>query len=128
MKKALFVLMAAVISLSVHAQLVHTQWKGAIYGDNPRNTLLKFSKDTATLYDAANGQVIETMTYKLKGNQFTLLKIYGQSDCDTHTTGSYTFSIKTGVMKVAVSADDCYDRSSALDKTSWQKTKYRASR
>jgi hypothetical protein len=120
MKKIMFILLISVISVSVHAQFAKTKWTGAIKGDNAQKATLKFSKDTLVLA-AADGSVIETMSFSVKNNILTIKKIAGQSDCDTATPGKYTFEIKNGTLNFSAASDACYDRSSALDKTVWKK-------
>jgi hypothetical protein len=120
MKKTMSILLVLLVSMSVNAQLTHTKWKGTIKGDNPQEGTLKFTKDTLVLY-AADGSVIETMTCKIADNVFSVKKVTGQSDCDTHTAGSYKFVIKAGTMSLSLASDACGDRSSALDKTQWVK-------
>jgi hypothetical protein len=124
MKTVIFMLATLVVSVYVDAQLGHTKWKGAIKGDNPQGAIFKFSKDTLVLYAVADGSVIETMACKMDDKTFTVIKSSGQSDCDTVTPGKYKFEINAGVIDVYVLSDNCGDRSSALDKTSWVKVKY----
>jgi len=123
MKKIIFILLATFLLKPAMAQLKNTRWEGAIKGDNARNTTLDFKKDTLVLYGASNNDVIETMTYTIKGNTFTIKKIDGQSDCDNTSAGKYGFEIKGDKMLIKLISDACYDRSSALDKTDWTKTK-----
>ena len=121
MKKIVFILIISFVTASVNAQLSHTKWKGAIKGDNPQGAMLKFGKDTLILYAAKDGSVIETMKYSVKEGVLTMIKISGQSDCDNKTYGNYKFVIKDGMLNMTVTSDNCYDRSSALDKTVWKK-------
>ena len=76
------------------AQLKNTRWEGAIKGDNPRNAMLDFKKDTLILYAASNNEIVETMTYTINGNTFTVKKVEGQSDCDNTIPMKYRFEIK----------------------------------
>ncbi len=122
MKKIIFVLLVSVVSISVQAQLSHTAWKGAIKGDNPQSAVLKFGRDTLIL-SAADGSTIETMKYSVKDNILSIRKLSGQSDCDNITVGKYKFDIKDGTATITLVADNCPDRSSALDKTAWKKAK-----
>jgi hypothetical protein len=121
--KIIFILLATFILKPAFAQLKNTRWAGAIKGDNPRNTILDFKKDTLILYAASNNEIVETMTYTINGNAFTVKKIAGQSDCDNTTTGKYRFEIKGGKMLIKLISDACDDRSSALDITNWIKVK-----
>jgi len=121
--KIIFILLATFILKPAFAQLKNTRWGGAIKGDNPRNTILDFKKDTLILYAASNNEIVETMTYHINGNAFTIKKIAGQSDCDNTTAGKYGFEIKGGKMLIKLISDACDDRSSALDITNWTKLK-----
>jgi len=123
MKKIIFILLATFLLKPAIAQLKNTRWEGAIKGDNPRNTILDFKKDTLILYAASNNEIVETMTYTANGTTFTIKKIEGQSDCDNTTPGKYGFQIKGGKMLIKLISDVCNDRSSALDVTNWTKLK-----
>ena len=123
MKKISFLLLATFLLKPVIAQLKNTRWEGAIKGDNPRNTILDFKKDTVILYAAPGNEIVETMAYTIKGNTFTVKKIEGQSDCDNTTPGKYGFEIKGDKMLIKLISDVCDDRSSALDITNWIKVK-----
>lgn len=123
MKKIIFILLATFLLKPVIAQLKNTRWEGAIKGDNPRNAILDFKKDTLILYGASNNEIVETMMYTINGNTFTVKKIEGQSDCDNTTQGKYGLEIKGDKMLIKLISDMCNDRSSALDKTKWTKLK-----
>ena len=123
MKKIIFILLATFILKPAFAQLKNTRWEGAVKGDNPRNAILDFKKDTLILYAASNNEIVETMTYTINGNAFTVKKIEGQSDCDNTTPGKYGFEIKGDKMLIKLINDPCNDRSSALDTTTWTKWK-----
>jgi hypothetical protein len=118
MKKAI-ILLLLILPFSLVAQLRNSSWKGAIKGDNPRDVVLNFTKDSATLLDASGKSVIERMTYVAKGTEVTLRKIDGQSDCDNSVVGRYKFSISKGNLLISLLADPCDDRSSALNATKW---------
>src|ERR1700722_8849712 len=121
MKTFIFILFATIASASSFAQLQNTSWIGTIKGDNPRNAILGFKKDTVILYTVSDSEIVERMTYTLSGTTFTVKKIDGQSDCDNTTPGKYGFVIKDGKMLVKLFSDACNDRSSALDTTKWRK-------
>jgi hypothetical protein len=123
MKKIIFILLATFLLKPAIAQLKNTRWEAAIKGDNPRNTILDFKKDTVILYAASNNEIVETMTYTVSGHTFTVKKIEGQSDCDNTTPGRYGFEIKGDKMLIKLISDVCNDRSSALDITTWTKMK-----
>ncbi len=121
MKKIIFILFATITVRAGFAQLKNTRWDGAIKGDNPRNAILDFKKDTLILYAASGNEVQETMTYITFSNIFTIRKIDGVSDCGTSTPGKYEFEIKGDKMLIKLIDDPCQDRSSALDATNWTK-------
>jgi hypothetical protein len=124
MKEIIFILIATFLLQPAIAQLKNTRWEGSIKGDNPRNTMLDFKKDTLILYSASGNEVVERMTYTATGNTFTIKKIEGQSDCDSTTPGKYGFQIKGDKMQIKLISDVCYDRSSALDITNWTKQEH----
>ena len=123
MKKIFFILITTVLSATTIAQLKNTRWKGAIKGDNPRNVILDFKKDTVVLYTVSDSEIVETMTYTINNGAFIVKKINGQSDCDNTTPGKYGFTIKGDKMFIKLITDVCSDRSSALDTTHWTKWK-----
>jgi hypothetical protein len=123
MKTIIFILAATFLSASAFAQLQNTSWEGTIKGDNPRNAILGFKKDTVILYTVSDSEVVERMTYTTSGSTFTVKKIDGQSDCDNTTPGKYGFVLKGGKMFIKLISDACNDRSSALDTTKWRKWK-----
>jgi len=122
MKKVMIVLLMTCIGFAAKAQLVHTTWKGNIKGDAAQACTIKFGKDTVVLY-GNDGGVIETMKYMAnpKSLVLTLTKIAGQSDCNTTDAGKYKMVVSGNSLSLAVTADNCGDRSVALDKTVWTK-------
>jgi hypothetical protein len=63
MKKTIIIVLAALISISGFSQLSNTRWKGTIKGDNPRNVILDFKKDTVLLYTVSDSEMVERMTF-----------------------------------------------------------------
>jgi hypothetical protein len=123
MKTIIFILLATMASATSFAQIQNTSWIGTIKGDNPRNAILSFKKDTVILYTASDSEVVETMTYTTSGSTFSVKKIDGQSDCDDTTPGKYGFVFQDGKLFIKLISDACNDRSSALDTTKWRKWK-----
>jgi hypothetical protein len=123
MKKLIFIPLISLFSFSLSAQLKNTRWKGTIKGDNSRNVILDFKKDTVTIYTVSDSEIVEIMTYSMNETSFTVNKVTGQSDCDNNTPGKYRFTIKSDKMSIALIKDACYDRSSALDTTKWTRWK-----
>lgn len=123
MKKILFISWIAVASLSSSAQLKYTKWRGTIRGDNPRNVILDFRKDTVLLFTVSDEQLVESMTYTADNKTFTVNKIDGQSDCDNSTPGKYGFTMSGDRLFVKLISDQCSDRYTALDTTRWLRWK-----
>ncbi len=123
MKNIIFAFFLIFSSVSLVAQIRNTSWKGAIKGDNPRDVILDFHKDSITVYSATDNSVVERMIYSAKNGVITLHKVDGQSDCDNEIVGKYRFVVKSGKLFVTLLRDSCDDRSSALNSTKWTKSK-----
>ncbi len=123
MKKAFIISLALFASVTVHAQLKNTKWKGTIQADNKIDVVFNYSNDTLDVSNTADGSNIETMTYTVKDSILTLQKIYGKSDCDGTGTGKYRFEIKDELLYITLISDVCNDRSSALNNSKWTKMK-----
>ena len=121
MKKLFLSIFVLVASVTVKAQLANTRWKDTLKLDNPTEVIFDFGEDTLVVTAVADGSLIETMTYTVEGSVFTIKKINGQSDCDASVLGKYKFDIKGKDMYVTLVSDDCNDRSSVLDKTTFVK-------
>lgn len=120
MKITVFVLFTLFSANRLLAQLINTQWKTRIDINGPVGVILDFKKDTCSLYTIADSTIIETMTYVVKDSVITLHKIDGQSDCDNSTPGTYKFAATNNILVLHMVSDNCDDRSSAIDNTSWQ--------
>jgi hypothetical protein len=123
MKKLLLILLVSFMSVSLQAQLSNTRWKGRLKGDYPRSVILDFKTNNFNIYMISDSSMVERMTYTITGNELTVKKVDGQSDCDNTVTGKYQFRIKKDSMVISKLSDECYDRSSAFDQTKWVKWK-----
>lgn len=123
MKKIMSLLTFLILSAPLFAQLENTRWKAKLIINEPINVIFNFKKDTLLVYTLADSTMIETMNYTKDDTSFTLKKIDGQSDCDNSTPGKYRFKIKNDSIKIKMITDDCYDRSSVIDNTTWIKWK-----
>jgi hypothetical protein len=123
MQKFILVILAVCASGASFAQLQNTRWKATVKGDNPRNVILDFKKDSVILYTVSDSEIVEKMTYTVDKSQFIVKKTEGQSDCDNSTPGTYGYRMVNGKMLVRLISDACSDRSSALDSTYWTKWK-----
>ena len=123
MKKIIFIFLVSIVSITVHAQLKNTKWKGTIHSDTNIDAVFDYGNDSLKVTNTADNSNVETMTYTVKDNELTLQKVYGQSDCDATGTGKYKFEIKDDVLILTLVSDACNDRSSALNNSKWAKVK-----
>ncbi|MDN3655234.1 hypothetical protein QWZ08_06350 [Ferruginibacter paludis] len=121
MKKIILSALTAFVFTTITAQLRDTRWKTLLQLSNgPTTTAIDFRKDTVLVYTVADSTMIERMTYTKSDTSLTLIKIDGQSGCDT-TPGKYGFTISSGKLALKLLQDDCYDRYSAIQNTEWIK-------
>ena len=112
MKKIIFLLLVSFISLATQAQVSNSTWKATLELDQPVDVIFNFSNDTLDVTSMADSSSLETMKYTLKDTVLTIQKLYGQSQCDTNTIGSYTCTVNGDEMHLKIISDDCGDRSS----------------
>ena len=123
MKRIIFIFLISLASITVHAQLKNTKWKGTIHSDNDIDVVFDYRSDTLDVTNIADSSNLETMTYTIKDSVLTMKKISGQSNCDTTGEGKYKFEIKDDVLYLTLISDACNDRSSALNNSKWVKIK-----
>jgi hypothetical protein len=123
MKKILFCLFILIACSAVKAQLANQKWIGTLQLDQAVDVLLDFKKDTVDAISTGDGRVLETMLFTAKDNMLTLKKVYGQSDCGGDVIGKYKFELKDDSISLMLVEDECFNRSSVLDKTKWNKQK-----
>lgn len=123
MKKTLFIFLVSFTSVTAHAQLKNTKWKGTIQADNKIDVVFNYRNNTVDVSNSADGSNIETMTYAARDSVLTLQKISGQSNCDGTTAGKYKYQIKDDALYITLISDSCVDRSSALSNSKWVKMK-----
>jgi hypothetical protein len=113
--------LTAFVFTTITAQLRDTRWKTSLQLSNgPTTTAIDFRKDTVLVYTVADSTMIERMTYTKSDTSLTLIKIDGQSGCDT-IPGKYGFTISGAKLALKLLQDDCYDRYSAIQNTEWIK-------
>ena len=122
MKKNALLFVATLLFNAAFAQLENTRWKTLLQINGPVNTLMDFRKDTVLIYTVADSNIIERMTYTIGDTSFTLVKIDGQSDCYKEP-GKYRFTITGDNLLLKLLADECYDRYSVIQNTTWKKWK-----
>jgi hypothetical protein len=101
------------VALSTKAQLANTRWKGTLNVENGLDAVFNFHNDTLEVSGAESGEDLETMSYNTTDSVLTLVKLYGQSQCDT-TAGRYKYAIENNVLTLSVISDECPDRSQAI--------------
>ena len=123
MKQLIFIFLISLASITVHAQLQNTKWKGTIHSDNDIDVVFDYRSDTLDVINIADSSNLETTTYTIEDSVLAFQKIYGQSNCDATGTGKYKFEIKDDVLYLTLISDACDDRSSALKNSKWVKIK-----
>ncbi|GEO10429.1 hypothetical protein [Segetibacter aerophilus] len=116
MKKSFFcLLLITLVSGSIKAQLANSKWKGVLELGSPVNVSFEFGKDTLAVMNLDQSSVLETMIYKVTNSTFTLVKVSGQSDCETSTIGKYKYEIKENTLILTTIEDVCEDRGPVLN-------------
>ena len=127
MRKIILFLLIAFTAISANAQLTNTKWKGTLQLEPATDVLFDFRKDTAEVFTLADNGSLEIMLYTVKGNELTLQKITGKSDCDETVIAKYKFEMKfennNDVVVLTRMDDSCDDRGNVLDKSIWTKVR-----
>ncbi|MGN6802599.1 MAG: hypothetical protein ACTHJN_11900 [Ginsengibacter sp.] len=113
MRKILVTAAIIFVALSTKAQLANTKWKGTLNVENGLDAVFNFHNDTLEVSSAESGEDLETMSYNTTDSVLTLVKLYGQSQCDT-TAGKYKYAIENNELTLSVISDECPDRSQAI--------------
>ena len=122
-KTILFTLLFVFFVAIANAQLTDTKWRNAMNIPDPIETILNFKKDTVTLTIAADGSLVETMTYTISKDTLKLTKTSGMSPCGEAVTGIYKIEIKDDKMTITPLVDDCVERFNAFKPEPWVKEK-----
>ena len=91
--------------------LVNTKWEGTLNIPTQVNGGIEFKKDT--MYIMYENSIVETMTYKEKGDSLFIQKVNGGSPCESEL-GTYTFKITNDVLVLNTVQDDCSARIEAF--------------
>lgn len=111
------------LSTTAHSQLADTKWRSSMNVPDPVECILQFKKDTLIVMVAADqSMVVETMTYKLKNDTLTIIKVSGTSPC-TEVAGIYKCVLKEEKLYISPLNDDCQDRANAFTPEGWIKEK-----
>jgi hypothetical protein len=116
MKKLFFLSMFTLIGLLAQAQLTSSKWNGSLNVPELVPVALTFKSDTLEVIYAENGEVLETMSYKVSGDTLLLKKISGGSPCPDGSTFKVKYSIKQEHLVITPLSDDCPMRSESWTK------------
>ncbi|HET6769782.1 MAG TPA: hypothetical protein VFH08_20380 [Chitinophagaceae bacterium] len=123
MKKTFaYTVLFLLFSSTINAQLTDTKWRNFMNIPDSYETIMHFKKDTAILTLAADGSLVETMTYSVTKDTLRLTKVSGLSGCDDNT-GLYRIQIKDDRLTIEPISDDCYDRVNAFKPEPWTREK-----
>lgn len=114
MKKWIGTLVIIFFAFNVNAQLANSKWKATLQLDEAVDVVFNFSADTLEVTNAEDNSNIETMKYSLKDTVLTLQKLYGSSECDTGTMGSYSFTVNGDAIWIRIISDACNDRADVI--------------
>jgi hypothetical protein len=124
MKKILFLVFIFALSFSIaDAQLTDTKWKNFMNIPDPLESFMHFKKDTVLLSIAADGTLVESMTYTVNKDTLRLTKISGMSPCGDNVTGLYRIEMKDDKLIITPISDDCADRANAFKPEAWVREK-----
>lgn len=100
--------------------LANTEWKGVANIPTPAEVIFRFNTDDLDL--VYQGNVIEKMKYSLTDQGgLKLLKIEGNSPCDTKEEGSYRYQITDDTLNFILVNDNCVQREAAFDGNGYKK-------
>ena len=121
MKQLLFAMLFIGATYFGNAQLANTKWKGVlVISDDSVNVIFDFKQDSLVVMSADENEPIETMSCSYTADSFTIAKLSGQSDCG-ETPAIYTYTITNDKLTIAKKEDDCEDRYSVIDNTTYTK-------
>jgi hypothetical protein len=100
-------------SLFAKAQLANTKWAGTAAVPDPTDITLTFKKDTLNMSLKGSNDIIESMTYTVKGDVITVKKVSGGSPCEAGSESQLKYAIKGDQLTITVIADVCAARQNA---------------
>jgi len=113
MKRILITVFIIFIAFATNAQLSNTKWKGTLNVEGGMDVIFYFNNDTLDVLNAESGESLETMKYTTRDSVLTLVKLFGQSQCDS-TPGNYKYVIENNQLTLSLISDECPDRSGAI--------------
>lgn len=113
MKRILITVFIIFIAFATNAQLSNTKWKGTLNVEGGMDVIFYFNNDTLDVLNAESGESLETMKYTTRDSVLTLVKLFGQSQCDS-TPGNYKYVNENNQLTLSLISDECPDRSGAI--------------
>ena len=95
------------------AQLAGTKWDGTAQIPTATAVTFEFKADTLNMIVTDTKQVVETMTYAVKGDVVTVKKTDGLSPCEVGSTATVKYTIKDNKLTLVVIQDPCDERHDA---------------
>ena len=124
MKKALaYIVIFVSLASTLNAQLTNSKWRNFMNIPESYETIMHFKKDTAILTLAADGSIVETMTYAVSKDTLRLTKVSGLSPCNGGGAGLYRIQIKDDKLSISPISDDCNERANAFKPEPWTREK-----
>ena len=124
MKKTICIcILCSFLSAGLHAQLTDSKWKSSMNIPDVTETILHFKKDSVFLSVAADGSLVETMSYSISRDTLRLTKLSGMSPCTESTIGLYRFELKDDKLTIVPLSDDCQERANAFTPEAWTRQK-----
>jgi len=100
--------------------LANTEWKGTANIPVPVEVNFKFGTDSVDL--VYQGNVVEKMKYGFTSQgELTLLKLAGNSPCNSQDVGIYKYKIDKDVLTLTSINEKCEDRKTAFDGNNYGK-------
>ncbi|MEJ5962010.1 hypothetical protein [Pedobacter immunditicola] len=100
--------------------LINTTWSGKINVPDPVDAEMEFRNDSLFTYIGTD--LVETTSFKIKGDTLILQKISGMSTCDQQPA-DYKYTIKDEVLKLEALNDNCAERKSAFSNDGFKRLK-----
>lgn len=116
----LMVLFSGWASVS-QSQIRNTSWRGFYNLPDPVDAVLSFTNDTASL-STAQGDLLETMVFRIQNDTLFFKKVSGQSSCDMTTEGVYMIHFKENKLILLPISDNCDIRRYAFPSEGLTKT------
>ena len=100
------------------SSLENTKWQGTLYAPDAYEGILEFKTDSFFVY--VNGDLVETMIYRVSADTMVIEKLSGDSPCGTEA-GKYTYKIENDKLFFTGVEDMCTERFNVFSKDGYAK-------